>query len=241
MSTQLIQVEIPSIYFRNGKRVMLPKSMAKFTPDTAGAIKDISDWVRREVPGDSEHLFFSDGYRTYEMQLQAHLDWKCHRKSAYSPPPGSSFHEAGRAVDFDVPSICLHIGYNKFYEQAKSMGWSFVIPRPQHNLPEAWHMEWRGIYNDMVKRRSYKEAVIAAILDIDGKVDDDIADDDIQEIQMILKYLGYDPGPTDGILGKRTMQAIMLARLDHSNIQPRRDFMVKLNSLLLSNKLEGVI
>jgi hypothetical protein len=39
------------------------------------------------------------------MQLQSHLDWKTGKKSAFSPPPGGSLHEAGRALDLDLDSL----------------------------------------------------------------------------------------------------------------------------------------
>ena len=51
------------------------------------------------------NLRLSDLFRTYEMQRQVNLDYVEGRKHAYSPPPGGSMHEAGRAMDIDLSSM----------------------------------------------------------------------------------------------------------------------------------------
>jgi D-alanyl-D-alanine dipeptidase len=101
MPTALRDVSILSIYEVSGQRVLLPKRMAHATSDMQAGISAIS--AKLEAMGG--HLFLSDLFRSYEMQLQSHLDWKTGKKSAFSPPPGGSLHEAGRALDLDLASL----------------------------------------------------------------------------------------------------------------------------------------
>lgn len=75
--------------------------MAKCTPDTAVALQGIVDDLRAM----GHNLRLSDLFRSYEMQRQAHLDSVEKRKKAFSPPPGGSMHEAGRAMDIDLSSM----------------------------------------------------------------------------------------------------------------------------------------
>ena len=74
--------------------------MAKCTPDMFAAVRG----VVADLQGDNA-LVLSDMYRSYEMQLQAHLDFVTGKKSALSPAPGGSMHEAGRAFDLDLSQI----------------------------------------------------------------------------------------------------------------------------------------
>ncbi len=42
---------------------------------------------------------------------------------------------------------------------------------------------------------------------------------DVQELQVLLKKLGYDPGPTDGVFGQRTEQAVIRFQKDNGLVQ----------------------
>jgi len=207
--TTLVPYKVPSIYIVKGKRVDLPRRMAMATPDTALAIATLN----RRVAEKGGVLYFSDGYRSSDMQLQAHLDYKASRASggnrAYSPPPGGSWHEAGRADDIDVKTIheTIEGGYETFWDIAIEIGWHFVIPEPDPNAPEAWHIEFRGPFQELKEKIGYKEACRAAIRDIGGHPDDKYDDDDVQLIQADLLMLGYDVGPVDGIVGKKSRAA----------------------------------
>lgn len=96
MFTPLIPIEFDSIY--GGP---LPKRLARCTPDMYTALFAI----KRDLLEIKADLFLSDLFRTYDMQLQAHLDYITGKKKAFSPAPGGSLHEAGRAFDMDLGKI----------------------------------------------------------------------------------------------------------------------------------------
>ena len=101
MSTPLIKIQIPSIYMSGTKRLNLPERMAKCTPDSKKAILAIKADLLKEG-GD---LILSDLFRSYDMQLQSHKDYVMKKKKAFSPPPGGSMHEGGRAFDMDLVAM----------------------------------------------------------------------------------------------------------------------------------------
>ncbi len=206
--TQLVPYEIPSIYMLRGERVMLPRRMAYATPDTKEAIIALNQAVHSE----QGEFYLSDGFRSDEVQLRAHLDWKSGAKKAYSPPPGSSWHEAARAIDYEVKIMCKTIngGFLKFYDIASSIGWHFIIPTVDPNLSEAWHIEFRSDrFQELKNTIGYKQAVQAAIRDIGFHPDEDETDDVVEMIQEMLLALDYSVGLIDGIIGKRTSLSIM--------------------------------
>jgi len=101
MPASLVPISIASIYTVAGQKVPLPKRMALCAADTKMAIFKLAESVTQN----SGRLVLSDLFRSYDMQLQAHLDWATGKKKAFSPPPGSSLHEAGRAFDVDLQSL----------------------------------------------------------------------------------------------------------------------------------------
>jgi D-alanyl-D-alanine carboxypeptidase. len=116
MRTPLIDIEIPSSYFAGGIRALLPTRMARCTPDTRTAILKLREGVRTKGGA----LFLSELYRSYDMQLQSHHDWKAKKKKAFSPPPGGSMHEAGRALDLDLKALKMPL--SEFWAIAASQG-----------------------------------------------------------------------------------------------------------------------
>src|SRR4051812_43100807 len=93
----IVPIAVASIY----NNAALPSRMAKCSPDTAVAIQDVID----DLKALGHDLRLSDLFRSYEMQRQANADFVEGRKKAFSPPPGGSMHEAGRAMDIDLSSI----------------------------------------------------------------------------------------------------------------------------------------
>ena len=89
MFTPLLPIDIRSIY--HGP---LPVRMAKCTPDMLAAAMRL----REQLQAIGADLVLSDLYRSYDMQFQAHMEFVSGRKTAYSPPPGGSMHEAGRST-----------------------------------------------------------------------------------------------------------------------------------------------
>ena len=87
MFAPLLPIKIASIY--NGD---LPKRLARCTADMTSAVLG----VVKDLGGTGNELVLSDMYRSHDMQFQAYMDYKTGKKSAFSPPPGGSMHEAGR-------------------------------------------------------------------------------------------------------------------------------------------------
>ncbi|SRR5213593_904995 len=90
LSTPVVPITVASIY----NNAALPSRVARCTPDTARALQNVVDDLRSL----GHDLRLTDLFRTYDMQRQANQDYVQGRKKAYSPPPGGSLHEAGRAT-----------------------------------------------------------------------------------------------------------------------------------------------
>jgi hypothetical protein len=230
MPVALRDVSILSIYEVGGQRVLLPKRMAHATPDMQAAISAISNAL--EALGG--HLFLSDLFRSYEMQLQSHLDWKTGKKSAFSPPPGGSLHEAGRAFDVDLESLGLTLA--DFWPLARQHGLAPIIDRPDAQANEAWHFDCRGshdlVYQYHKQRKGtnfdkpYQAMAASAIVAIGVPVDRFGQHQTAAAIQSALIRLGHEIGNLDGEIGRRTREglaqasvpladeATMLARLE---------------------------
>jgi hypothetical protein len=117
--TPLVPINIASIY--NG---LLPHRLAQCTPDTKAAIEAVA----RDLSGMGFGIRLSDLFRSHDQQAQAHADFVEGRKKAFSPLPGGSLHEAGRAMDIDLSSIGVPLP--KFWEIAKAHGFTPIIDVP---------------------------------------------------------------------------------------------------------------
>src|ERR1035437_10275393 len=117
--TPLVPINIASIY-----QGPLPHRLAQCTPDTKLAIEAVA----RDLAGMGFGIRLSDLFRSHDMQAQSHADFVEGRKKAFSPPPGGSLHEAGRAMDIDLGSIGVSLP--KFWEIAKAHGFSPIIDTP---------------------------------------------------------------------------------------------------------------
>jgi zinc D-Ala-D-Ala carboxypeptidase len=213
MFSPLIPVQVASIY--NNK--LLPSRMARCTPDTSVALAAVVEALRSL----GHDLRLSDLFRSYEMQRQAHLDYREGRKTAFSPPPGGSLHEAGRAMDIDLSSMGVPL--KRFWEIAKSHGFFPIIDSPNPARSEAWHFDCRGSHNvvyEYVKRGKagslippYTQMAHSAILSIGVQLDM-VPDQTAAFIQAGLIRLGFDPGRIDGVVGARTLAAMRDAEVD---------------------------
>ncbi len=211
MRTPLIPIQILSIYKQGENQVFLPRRMAQCTPDTYRAIMSLS----RDVENQGGKLVLSDLYRSYDMQLQAHLDWKTGKKKAYSPPPGSSMHEAGRAFDLDLESLKIPLA--DFWNLADKYGVYPIITKPDATMSEAWHFDCRGshgvIYDYYRKGNAdnlkpYEAMAKSAILETGVRVDTFEGREAEACIQSGLIRLGYSIGAMDGSIGKNTRGAL---------------------------------
>ena len=203
MLTPLVNVTLPSIY----NKANLPSRMARAAPDFAKALAALSE----EMP----KLLWSDLFRSYEMQKAANDDYVSGRKSAYSPPPGGSMHEAGRAMDIDLGTIGMTL--DKFWVVCKDHGLNPIISAPNKSAKEAWHFDCRGshglVYEYVQSGKvnetysPYGQMARSGILSI-GQHVDGVPDLDVALIQSALIRLGGDPGPIDGLVGTRTKKAL---------------------------------
>lgn len=211
MRTPLQSIDIISIYTRQGQRILLPEPLCQCTPDMYTALRGIG----RDLKQVGGELVLSDMFRTYEMQLQAHLDYVTGKKPAYSPPPGGSLHEAGRAFDLSLEDI--RIPLKKFWEIAANWGVVPIISQPKPSMEEAWHFERRGSHSlvyDYYKNGKannfspYRAMAISCILAIGVSVDDFGAQQDAAYLQSCLIRLGAELGNIDGQIGMRTRAAL---------------------------------
>ena len=211
MAAPLVRPVVMSVYAVNGQRVLMPKRMARSTPDMKKAIYGI----REDVEAAGGKFALSDLFRSYDMQLQAHLDYASGKKKAFSPPPGSSMHESGRAFDVDLKSLKMSLA--DFWKVAKKWGVVPIIAKPESGASESWHFECRGShqlvcdYYKAGKGSNFKpatamaaSAIVAAGLAHDqfkGKAE-------AAYIQSCLIRLGHEIGNIDGDIGPKTKKIL---------------------------------
>lgn len=216
MKTPLLPIDIVSIYKNSlGDLLPLPKRMAKCTPDTLLAILNIA----KDVAAKGGKLILSDLFRSYEMQSQSHNDYVSGKKKAFSPAPGGSFHESGRAFDIDLSAIKIPL--SEFWTIAQKHNTVPIIAKPNKGASEAWHFECRAshqmVYNYYSDKKGtnftpYKAAAASAILTIGVRVDAFGKNQKQAMIQCNLIRLGKILGNIDGNIGIKTQSA--LAELD---------------------------
>ncbi len=223
MKTPLLKIDILSIYKNSlGDQVPLPSRMAYCTPDTCKAIMSIS----RDLSEKGGKLILSDLFRSYDMQAQAYYDYASGKKEAYSPPPGGSFHEAGRAFDLDLSKIKISLA--KFWDLAAKYGVVPIISKPLLQS-EAWHFDCRGshqlVYQYYAEGKGhgmspYTAAATSAILSIGTQVDRFEIRQKQAAIQSCLIRLGKEIGDIDGYIGCRTQKALTDFEIeyDYNNI-----------------------
>ena len=212
MPALLQTISFPSIYKVRGVAVTLPARMAHCSPDMAKALDDLSD----KVEAKGGRVILSDLFRSYDMQFQAHLDFVQKRKTAFSPPPGGSLHEAGRAFDVDLGALKMPL--KDFWKVAATCGLVPIIAQPTAGADESWHFECRGshaLVYDYYKAghadnfdKPYKAMAASAILAAGVKVDAFGVGQDEAYVQSGLIRLGQTLGNIDGGFGKKTRAAL---------------------------------
>ncbi len=212
MKSPLIPINITSIYKNSqGDAQPLPTRMAKCTPDTYAAIFNIA----KDLTKKGGKLILSDLFRSYDMQSQSHNDYVSGKKKAFSPPPGGSFHEAGRGFDMDLASMKISLA--DFWVIAAKYGVVPIIKQPKSNQSEAWHFDCRGshqiVYDYYAAGKgknfpAYTAASASAILSIGVHVDAFGTNQNAAAIQSCLIRLGKEIGNIDGQLGNKSHKAI---------------------------------
>jgi hypothetical protein len=198
-----------SVYEINGQRVLMPERMARTAPDLKKALYGI----RTEVEAAGGRLALSDLFRSYDMQLQAHLDYTSGKKKAFSPAPGGSMHEAGRAFDVDLKSLRMSLA--AFWVIARRWGAVPIIAEPDGKASEAWHFDCRGshqlVYDYYKAGKGVNfgkpaEAMAASAIIAVGQAHDRFkGKEDAAYLQSGLIRLGAEIGNIDGDIGPKTL------------------------------------
>jgi len=196
-------IVVTSIYKNStGKRILLPQRMALLDSDAAESIHALNS----HMSAIGANFYLSDAYRTRKMQEKARNDYITNEKKSYSPPPGESIHEAGRAIDIDVDS--LGIPLSRFWETALVYGWRPIISVPDPERVECWHFEylayWCGKPTDILPFR--RCAVLEAYLENNICVISEY--DRWFLLQGYLKLMGLYNLKVDGKPGSGTRGAI---------------------------------
>jgi len=207
MTAPLVRPVVMSVYEVNGQRVLMPERMARSTPDMKKALYGI----RAGVEAAGGKLALSDLFRSYDMQLQAHLDYTSGKKKAFSPAPGASMHEAGRAFDVDLKGLKMSLA--DFWQIAEKRGVVPIIAEPDPKASESWHFECRGShqlvydYYKAGKGTNFKPAaaMAASAIIAAGLAHDRFrAKEESAYIQSGLIRLGREIGNIDGEIGPKT-------------------------------------
>lgn len=223
MKTPLVQIEIKSVYRKQGERVLLPERMARCTPDTHKALVTLG----AEVEAHGGKLYLSDLFRSYDMQLQAHLDYTSGKKKAYSPPPGGSLHEAGRAFDLDLDSLKVPLA--EFWKIAAKHAVYPILKTPDASASEAWHFSRRGSHQVIYDYYSsgkgtnvsspYRAMAMSSILAVGVPVDYFGSKQNEAALQGGLIRLGHTIGNLDGQIGMKTRGGLEAAGVAFSDTQ----------------------
>jgi hypothetical protein len=212
MKSPLTPISIISAYQNSlGDHLPLPARMAQCTPDTFSAIMNIA----KDLANKRGKLILSDLFRSYDMQMQSHLDFVSGKKRAFSPPPGGSFHEAGRAFDLDLDA--MKIPLSDFWIIAAKYAVTPIIKQPKPNVSEAWHFDCRGSHQIVYEYydsgngnnfKPYTAAAASAILSIGVHVDAFGENQQQAALQSYLIRLGKEIGNIDGRIGRKTQTAL---------------------------------
>jgi hypothetical protein len=222
MNTPMVPIQILSIYKSGaGERLFLPARMAVCAPDMHAAILG----VKADVEAAGGVFFLSDLFRSYDMQFQAHLDFTSGKKASFSPAPGGSMHEAGRAFDMDLGS--LNIPLAKFWTLAAARGLTPIIKEANTALKEAWHFDCRGSHGKVydyytagkgTNFQPYQAMAASAILSAGLRHDAFTGHEKEACVQSLLIRLGYDIGNIDGQLGMKSNAALAKAGIPGGNL-----------------------
>lgn len=231
----LLTLVVASIYSVNGVKVPLPNRLAQCAPDMKRAIHD----ANVEVVKKGGRLELSDLFRSYDMQLASHNDYVAGRKKAFSPPPGGSLHEAGRALDLNLKALKMPLA--DFWTIAAKSNLVPIISKPNASASEAWHFECRGSHQlvyDYYKAgkgtnfdKPYKAMAASAIVSAGVRVDKFGNGQREAVIQSAIIRLGQNIGNLDGQVGQKTRNGLQALGIQWNSVdQALADVTAKLEA-----------
>lgn len=205
---------------KTGKRlpVEVLKESSYICPDMFEALVKLDELVRLN----KGTLYITDLLRLWTVQAKLHEEYKIAKDDPnikdkpFAAPPGGSFHQAGRAVDFDTKNLNFE-GVAKeeqldlFWTLCKPLGFKPIINIPDEGMSENWHFDFPGDdWSEAYSKMNYGEVAKCAILDIGGwnPLEDE---EKVRKmfIQAQLIRLGYyEIGKVDGIIGSKTQRIL---------------------------------
>jgi hypothetical protein len=188
------------------------KKGAYVAPDMFDALVKLDHLVKFN----KGNLYITDLYRSWEDQEQARKAFETGKKKAFVAKPGSSFHNAGRAVDISIKELNFEgmdrdLWLSNLWNIAQPLGFRPIIKLPDMDASEAWHFDYPGEeWIDVYDKLSYPEAAKCAILDIGGwnpKTGKIKLKKMFCQAQLIrLGY--YEIGKVDGVFGPKTNKVL---------------------------------
>ena len=206
------------------------KEGAQCSPDMFDAVIQVNQAVKEQ----NGTLYITDMFRTWVDQESARNDYLSGKKKAFVAPPGGSFHQAARAIDFSTSELNFRDvpkdkWLKKFWDIVKPIGFHPIIRMPVLGMSECWHFDypgkaWAKAYDYMDDSSSdhvdYSYVAKCAILDI-GAWDPKENPIKIRNmfIQAQLVRLGhYQIGSIDGIIGKKSQLVLQSLGLDATDL-----------------------
>jgi hypothetical protein len=133
------------------------------------------------------------------------------QKAAFVAEPGKSNHNAGRAVDIDIaslkfPGVPADKQLDKLWELAIPLGFTPIIKEAREGASESWHFDFWGDLRHVYQRYGYEVGALCGALLV-GHAGQ--WQSDARVMQAHCHRLGKDVGALDGVIGPKTLKALM--------------------------------
>lgn len=138
----------------DGGRLPFPQERAWLQKEAMDALMR-ANIVIQDAGG---RLIITDMWRSSQEQLISWNNWLMGRKTSYSPPPGASMHEIGRAVDIDLRDSATKIPPEQVIAALRASGWRCIALGDQ---PGHWHWEFRTKFLQNLKEAKGYSAMVA--------------------------------------------------------------------------------
>lgn len=234
---ELTEIKVEDIYEGTD---YLPSHMARLIPKAWESLQKVIEDVE-EYGG---NIRLSDAFRDNRDQMKAHLDYRMGRKEQYSPPPGLSMHEAGRAIDIDWRYESLKLKQTKVAEILRDHGWNSIVSHfgdpTKVDVEEEHHWEFRDGLENIYEEHGYNNMAEYAIKQVDNFPDEELMEDSykraVRDAQKLLEDVGIDPGPIDGKFGPKTERAVREFQRKHQHGQHDGQVDIELIMNLIKHK-----